>query len=147
MHRLAADLVVGMEERLGQEVADMGSAEAIDDPTSVAATLDEASKAELREMLAGHSCTTASRLGEGRNVSFTLAERPQQPHTGWIGQQRKGHHRSLHASVVEYIGVWRSDGASTGSDRDHAPSYRLLHIFTYAQMSYSEGISLNPPMP
>ena len=35
----------------------------------------------------------------------------------------------------------------TGSDRDHAPSYRLLHIFTYAQMSYSEGISLNPPMP
>ena len=63
MHRLAADLVVGMEERLGQEVADMGPAQPIDDPTTVAATLDEASKAELREMLAGHSCTTAGRLG------------------------------------------------------------------------------------
>jgi hypothetical protein len=62
MHRLAADLVVGMEERLGQEVADMGSAQAIDDPTTVAAALDEASKAKLREMLAGHSRTTASRF-------------------------------------------------------------------------------------
>jgi hypothetical protein len=147
MHRLAADLVVGMEERLGQEIADVGSAQAIDDPTTVAATLDEASKAELREMLAGHSCTTAGRLGQRRNVSFTLAERPQQPHTGWIGQKCKGHHRSLHASGVKDIGVWRSGGARTGSDRDHAPSYRQLHIFTYAQMSYSEGISLNLPMP
>jgi hypothetical protein len=115
MHRLTADLVVGMEERLGQEVADMGAAQPIDDPTTVAATLDEASKAELREMLAGHSCTTAGRFGEGRNVNFSLAQRPQQPHTGWIGQQRKGHHRSLHASVVEDIGVWWT-GAGTGSD-------------------------------
>jgi hypothetical protein len=106
MHRLAADLVVGMEERLGQEVADMSSAETIHDPATVAATLDEASKTELREMLAGHSCTTAGRLGQGSNVSLTLAERPQQPHAGWIGQQCKGHHRSLHASVVEDIGVW-----------------------------------------
>jgi hypothetical protein len=63
VYRLAADLVVGVEERLGQEVADMGSAQAIDDPTTVAATLDEASKAELREMLAGHSRATAGRLG------------------------------------------------------------------------------------
>ena len=63
MHRLAADLVVGMEERLGQEIADMGSTQAIDNPTTVAATLDEASKAELREMLAGRSRTTAGRLG------------------------------------------------------------------------------------
>ena len=63
MHRLAADLVIGMEERLGQEVADMGPAQAIDDPTTVAATLDEASKAELRQMLAGHSRATSGRLG------------------------------------------------------------------------------------
>ena len=89
VYRLAADLVVGVEERLGQEVADMGPAQVIDDPTTVAAALDEASKAELGEMLAGHSRTTAGRLGKGRNVSFTLAQRPQQTHTGWIGQQRK----------------------------------------------------------
>jgi hypothetical protein len=106
MHRLAADLVVGVEEGLGQEVADMGSAETIDDPATVAATLDQASKTELREMLAGHSCTTAGRLGQGSNVSLTLAQRPQQPHTGWIGQQRKGHHRSPHPSVVQGGGVW-----------------------------------------
>jgi hypothetical protein len=147
MHRLAADLVVGVEEGLGQEVADMSSAETIDDSATVAATLDEASKTELREMLAGHSCTTAGSLGQGSNVSLTLAERPQQPHTRWIGQQRKGHHRGLHASVVQDVGVWCGGGARAGSDSDHAPSYGQLHIFTYAQMSYSEGISLNPPMP
>ena len=106
MHRLAADLVVGVEEGLGQEVADMSSAETIDDTATVAATLDQASKTELREMLAGHSCTTAGRLGQGSNVSLTLAERPQQPHAGWIGQQRKGHHRGLHASIVQDVGVW-----------------------------------------
>ena len=106
MHRLAADLVVRVEEGLSQEVADMGSPETIDDPSTVAATLDEASKTELRKVLAGHSCTTAGPLGQGSNVSLTLTERPQQPHAGWIGQQRKGHHRRLHAGVVEDIGVW-----------------------------------------
>ncbi len=40
--------------------------------------------------------------------------------------------------------MWRSGGARTGSDRDHAPSYRQSHVFTYAQISYSEGISLKP---
>ena len=122
MYRLAADLVIGVEEGLGQEVANMGTAEAIDDPSTVAAALDEAGKTELREMLAGHRCSTAGALGKGCNVSLTLTERPQQPHARWIGQQRKGHHRSLHAGVVEDIGVWRSGGARSGSDRDHAPS-------------------------
>jgi hypothetical protein len=53
MHRLAADLVVGVEEGLGQEVADMSSAETIDDPATVAATLDQASKTELRLWVLG----------------------------------------------------------------------------------------------
>ena len=44
---LAADLVVGVEERLVQQVADVAAPEAIKHPAPVPASLDEAGEAQL----------------------------------------------------------------------------------------------------
>ena len=44
---LAADLVVGVEERLVQQVADVAAPEAIEHPAPVPASLDEAGEAQL----------------------------------------------------------------------------------------------------
>ena len=78
MYRLAADLVVGMKQRLGQEVADVGSAQPIDDPSAVPAALNEASEAELRQMLARDGRPAAGRVGQRGNVGILVAERPEQ---------------------------------------------------------------------
>ena len=63
VYRLAADLVVGMKQGLGQEVADVGSAQSIDDPTAVPVPLDEAGEAELGQMLAGYGWPAAGSCG------------------------------------------------------------------------------------
>ena len=105
VYRLAADLVVGMKQRLGQEVADVGSAQPIDDPPAVPAALNEAGEAELGQMLARDGRPAAGRVGQRGNVGILVAERSEQPHAGRFGQQRKRHDRRLHPGVVELVKV------------------------------------------
>ena len=72
MHRLAADLVVGMEQRLGQQVPHVRSAEAVKHSPTIPASLDQASKPEFGEMLAGHRWPAPGRPGKGGHVGVVF---------------------------------------------------------------------------
>ena len=67
---LAADLVVGVEQRFREQVAHVGSTESVDDAASVSFALDQSGEAKLGEMLTGHGGPAAGHLGERRNVSI-----------------------------------------------------------------------------
>ena len=63
VHGLAADLVVGVEQGLSEQIAYVSAAEAVDDSAPVALAFDEAGEAKLGQVLAGHGGTTAGHLG------------------------------------------------------------------------------------
>jgi hypothetical protein len=112
VHGLAADLVVGVEEGLGEQVAYVSTAEAVDDSSPVPSAFDETGEAELGEMLTGYGRTAPCHLSQRRHIGIGLPQRPQQTHPGGISEQRKRHHGSSHPLIVKLVtmrGCW--DGA------------------------------------
>ena len=85
----AADLVVGVEQRLGEQGADVGSAEAVDDSASVSPALDQSGEAEFGQMLTGDGGTATGDPSQRGYVSVVVSKRPQEPHPSRIGQQGK----------------------------------------------------------
>jgi hypothetical protein len=69
----AADLMVGVEQRLSEQIAYVSATEAVDDSAAVSLALDEPGEAELGEVLAGHSGTTPGHLGQRGNVGVAVA--------------------------------------------------------------------------
>ena len=86
---LAADLVVGVEQRFSQQVVHVGSTEPVDNSASVSLALDESGETKLGEMLTCHGGSAAGHLSERRNVSIFFSQRPQEPNSSGIGQQGK----------------------------------------------------------
>ena len=72
MDWLTADLVIGVEQGLGEQIAHMSPTEAVDHSASVSLSLDEPSETQLGEVLAGNGGTTASHLGQRRNVGVVV---------------------------------------------------------------------------
>lgn len=70
MDGLAADLVISVEERLGEQVADVSAPEAVDDSSAVSLAGDEAGEAQLGEVLARHGRTATRHLRERSNVGI-----------------------------------------------------------------------------
>lgn len=89
----AADLVVGVEESFGQQRADMATAQPIHDPLSVPLALDQASEAQLGQVLAGDRRAAVGEGGEASDVEFGVAQRPQHADACRVGEQRERHNR------------------------------------------------------
>ena len=87
--RGAADLVVGVEEGLGEQGAHVGAAEPVNDALAVALSFDQSGEAQFGQVLAGDRGPAGRDRGEGGDVEFGIAQRPQHPHAGGIGEQRE----------------------------------------------------------
>src|SRR5664280_1051911 len=92
VHRGAADLVVGVEERLGQHCADVAAAQSVDDPPALSRAFDQPGETQLRQMLAGHRGAAPRDRGEAGDVEVLIPQGPQDPDPGRVGQQGEGHH-------------------------------------------------------
>jgi len=64
--RFSADLVVGVEEGLGQEVADVPAAQPVEHPSTLSVALDEAGQAQLGQVLAGGGGPAAGDMPQAR---------------------------------------------------------------------------------
>ena len=78
----AADLVVGVEQRLDEQGADVGSAEAVDDSASVSPSLDQSCEAEFGQMLDwrrsdGNRRSQPARLRQRRCLEAPIAAAPE----------------------------------------------------------------------
>jgi len=70
MNWFTADLVISVEQGLGEQVADVATPQAIHHSSSITPTLDQAGKAELREVLARNGRAASSSLGQSGHVGF-----------------------------------------------------------------------------
>jgi hypothetical protein len=102
---VCGDLVVGVEQRLGEQGANVGSTEAVDDPTSVSPALDQSSEAEFGQMLTGDGGTATGDHSQRGYVSVVVSKRPQQSHPSGIGQQGEGHDRGRHLVLFKNVRV------------------------------------------
>jgi hypothetical protein len=57
----------------------VSAAQAVDDALALTVTFDQPREAKFGEVLAGHGGAAAGGLGEGGDVVFGLAQRPQHP--------------------------------------------------------------------
>jgi hypothetical protein len=71
MNWFAADLVVGVEQGLGEQVANVAAPQAVHHSPPITPTLNQASKAELGEVLAGNGRAASSSLSQSGHVGFT----------------------------------------------------------------------------
>ena len=105
MDGFAAELVVGVEEGFGEELADVTSAQPVQDPATIAVGVHQAGETEFGQVLAGDGGAASRGPGEGRDVRFGVTQGPQHPDPGGVGQQREGHHRGGHLGVAGSVGV------------------------------------------
>jgi len=84
--RLSADVMVGVEERLGQQVAHVRTPQAVHDAPAVTGAFDEPGEAQFGQMLAGHGWSTTGHRGEGSDVGFVFTKLPQDPHPRRVRQ-------------------------------------------------------------
>ena len=105
MYGFAADLVVGVEQCFGQEVADVGASEAVDDAPAVAVAFDQSSEAEFGEVLArdvGRQPAILARVAT--SVSFSRSAHRSRTRVG-SASKREGHDRCVDPGVVEHVWV------------------------------------------
>jgi hypothetical protein len=81
---LSADLVVGMKERFGQQVAHVGAAQAVHDASAFAVAFDEAGEAKLGQMLARDGWPTA-----GYRAMIPVLLRAQRTVDRRLGRRRR----------------------------------------------------------
>ena len=89
MNRCSADVVIGVEQRLGQQRANVPAAEAIHDPLAVTLPFDEPGEAEFGQVLAGHGWPAARDRSEAGDVELRTTQRPQHLHPRGIRQECK----------------------------------------------------------
>lgn len=71
--RLAADLMIGMEQPFGEQRTDVPASEPVHDPLPVALPLDQPGEPQLRQVLAGNSRPASGDRGEARDVELAVA--------------------------------------------------------------------------
>lgn len=89
MDGFAADLVVGVEEGLGEQCMDVAAAQAVEDAPAVSSGVDQAGQAELGQMLAGDGLATVGGGSERGDVLLAVTHCPQHPDAGRVAEQRE----------------------------------------------------------
>ncbi len=112
MGRFSPDLVVGLEDRLGDERSHVASLGAVDGSPSLAAHGHEPPEAQLREVLGSRGARGANEPGEGSDIVVLAAQRPQQPQPGGVGQQAEGFDGCLDLLVARQLGPRIGDACS-----------------------------------
>lgn len=103
----AADLVIGLEEGLAQERANVPAAQPIDHALPLSLAHDEAGETQLGQMLAGHRRSTPGGGGEARHVEFRVAKSPEHAHPRRVSEQRERRDRGGYLAVGQVVRMVR----------------------------------------
>ena len=134
MIRGTTDVVIRVEQRLGQQRANVSTTKTVDNPPTVATADNQPGQSKLGQMLACDGGAATSDLRQGGHVPVFIAERPQHPHPGGISQEREGQNRSIDLRCGEPICVSLLDRSvlvlTLGLDHGQQSS----QLTTYSQM-------------
>jgi len=113
VHGGAGDLVVGVAHGFFEEVADVAAPDPVQHSTTVAGAFDQASQAQLRQMLARYGGAAPSSGRQRGDVGLVVSQRPEHAYPGPVSEHGEGNHSSIHLSIRWHIGMqaWHGNGS------------------------------------
>lgn len=138
--------MVGLKQRLLEQPADVAAADPVKHPAAVALALYQPREPQLGQVLTRDGRAAAGGPGQSGHVNAAVADGPEQPNPGGIGQEgeRPDRRRDLLARRVLGMGSrrWAARVGGEMSDHDHTLATAAdLHICA-DKMEFA----LTPPM-
>jgi hypothetical protein len=93
VHGGAADVVVGLEQRLAQQRAHMPAPQSIHDPLPLTLACNKAGEPKLGQVLIRYRRSATRDGSKGGHVQLGVAQRPQHLHPRRVGEQDERRHR------------------------------------------------------